>query len=1322
VSTTIPLGETTSDSIGTRYWEYPTTIDQEQRLLFREVQQERSAPFVPQRLAIGFRIRGEVKSDVLQAALDGLVRRHSALRVQFSSDASISPDEWREKARRYLRMGVADGGLFHQMAIEPRPVTLRVIDFPGGEPLEEVLQSVVDEELQRPNPSLEPPHVQAVVATSRPEDSILILFVDHLVSDGVSLEILRRDFRQMLRIAADGQASGSGAPDDSFLAYAAEQKERMAGDGCLDSLEFWRTQWAHYGSKRIAPGHFPFLLSSPGQTQRSFASPMAVLEASAQRVKDFVKRCRVTQHTLFLAAFGLLLRNVTGKSEVAVWTHFSNRTKAAYLNSVGWFAQTHLVGFGVSGEITVREWLSAVHRSVLNCSKHQALPLSHLWTHLGCYPRFPDARVLLDFIPYAPQREETIGELILEDVLLPDSAAARLASFGVYVKDRGDTISISIRYLDGLYAAPAVEQFLNRLLALVERLVDGAERSVADFVTASAPSENAGHASETMSEFIFDARRSDFPGVAALARERSMPLATARPPSQEAGEKRLVPVNIPALWPGSWTESSRPCRVIALFGVLLYRYGAQQHLRFEIIAGYDGRGSIELNFASDPSVSALIAQLESSSESRWKSVRHIQCFVPEDLNRFLVSARQEENRSNTLALDCEDDDGKQEMAFAYRGGSHDGEAVLRIATHFERLLNAALQNPDCPVSQLQMSNAKDLGEFLASHGNTTAGFERVTIPDAFEEQARRTANAPALYCNGQVLTYRELHARATQIAGSLQSHSVGPETLVGVYLDDPISVAVAYFGIVMAGGVLVALDPEWPKERLEQVVRDAAPQFILTSTERAPEMPGEFQSLIQEELERPAPGKTFKKVALTPDHAAYVVFTSGSTGTPKGVVGLHRTITAAAKLSHALRADEVFALSASLAFGAGVIGLFFPLLQGAAVLLVSRALAKDLRALVCAWEAAKVTRIVMVPPQLRQLSALGPEATDRLKSVTTVALAGAALPGEMLPAIYELFPQAMVINAYTCLEIGTMATRWETVPGNRIRRPTVGKALPNIRIYILGPGGKVLPQGMPGEIYVGSADLCRGYLNRPELTRERFLPNPFDDPEAPRVYRTGDLGRLLPNGELEYLGRADNQVKIRGNRIELEEIDFALEKHTEVHQAAVIAVPNDGEPRLVAFVSSKPGRSVSAGSLREHLGRCLPSYMIPSLFVAMDKLPMTGNGKIDRQRLPKVSTNRPELDTPYAPPASEIERAVAEIWEAHLKIAGIGIDDPFLEIGGDSLAAVIIAARIQEHFGCEVPMASLFEFPTIRSLSGELQRSVRHAAQTNTSNRSSATA
>lgn len=754
-----------------------------------------------------------------------------------------------------------------------------------------------------------------------------------------------------------------------------------------------------------------------------------------------------------------------------------------------------------------------------------------------------------------------------------------------------------------------------------------------------------------------------------------------------------------------------PAEPLALFAALLYRYSGQEQIAFEIISSNNGedfgvastRETIQIDFTDDPGFAVLIRRLGTAFGHLTMS--RLSCFVPEDLCRTLSRARNDDAiKEAQLKFDWRDVAGHLEPSIAYEPNIYDDRTILVLARHFEKLLKSALDQPEMPISQLEMMSEKELHQILVEQNGGTIEFERQTIPDAFEQQVSKSPNAPALIYLGQTITYRQLQLRTYQLAASLQNVGVAPETLIGVYLDDPLAIATMYLAIVIAGGVLVALDPEWPKERLEQVITEAAMPFVVTSAERGHDIPhGNHRLLALETLESLGHNATLQKTNFTPDYAAYVVFTSGSTGTPKGIVGLHRTITSMPKVTRPLRSDEILAPSANLTFGAGVAGLFFPLLQGAAVLLVPRTIAQDLPALVRAWEAAGVTRIVLVAPQLRQLALLGADISNRLKNVTTVALAGATLTPETLLTVYELFPRAMVINAYTCLEVGTMTTRWETMPEDRTRPVTVGRALPNIRVYILGPKLNPLPSGMPGEIYVGSADLSRGYLNRPDLTRERFLPNPFGVPGISRLYRTGDVGRFLDNGEIEYLGRVDNQVKVRGIRIELEEIEAALQSYNEVHQAVVIAISEDGDSRLVAFVSGKPGSSLSATALRQYLGGRLPTYMVPALFVLMDALPMTGNGKIDRQRLPKVGASRPEMDVKYAPMRNDLEESLAAIWKREFRMNSIGADDDFYELGGDSLLAVRIVIAIQEQLGCEVPVVSVFEHPTVRSLATELE-------------------
>jgi amino acid adenylation domain-containing protein len=754
-------------------------------------------------------------------------------------------------------------------------------------------------------------------------------------------------------------------------------------------------------------------------------------------------------------------------------------------------------------------------------------------------------------------------------------------------------------------------------------------------------------------------------------------------------------------WPDFWGKRSD---LLAFFGALLYRYSGQERITFDVKGNNSAQDqettanweTVEIDFAEDPGFSALVARLEERIPNAMPAIYQT-CCAPEDLRRMLCRDTHAASGRDALTLQLENVGDRFELRLNYFEESDD--SIAAFARHAEMLLRSALERPNAPISHLEMMSVEELRYILVDQNGTTIEFERQSIPDAFENEVSRNPDATALIYLGQSLTYRELRTRAYRLATSLQGFGVGPEILIGVYLDDPLLIAITYLGIVVAGGVVVALDREWPRERLEQVVGESSVSFIVTAKEFVQDIPaGPHRLLTHETLESQQEGAGFHASKLTPDNAAYVVFTSGSTGTPKGVVGLHRTITSMPAMTRLLRTNEVFALSANLSFGAGLLGLFFPLIQGSAVLLVPRAVARDLPALVRAWEAANVTRITLVAPQLRQLGLLGPEVAVHLKKITTVALSGVSLTPDLLSMIYALFPQAMVVNAYSCLEIGTMTTRWETLPQDRTRPLTVGRVLPNIRVYILGPKLNVLPAGMPGEIYVGSADLSRGYLNRPDLTQERFLANPFGVPGISRLYRTGDVGRLLANGELEYRGRADHQVKVRGMRIELEEIEGALQAHEQVHHAAVVAYPQDGDSRLVAFLSAKPGFVLSTSEVRRRLSKELPAYMIPALFVVLDEFPLTGNGKIDRQRLPKASTTRPEINTEYASPKNHREAALAKIWEKELRIDGIGINDHFLELGGDSLIAVRIALRVQRELGYELAATSVFEYPTVRTL------------------------
>lgn len=748
--------------------------------------------------------------------------------------------------------------------------------------------------------------------------------------------------------------------------------------------------------------------------------------------------------------------------------------------------------------------------------------------------------------------------------------------------------------------------------------------------------------------------------------------------------------------------------VIAAFGILVYRYSGASPVVFDLTAATEPgvaapKAKIELSItgAALASLTAAVGRLDPTRAGRDSCVR---CALPRDISRFLRMART--GSQDHARLDFVFSQGGARLECS--ADVYEEELLGPLAQHFARLLRAAVCEPHRPVSEFPMMSSEEREHILVRLNGAGEHFAETTIPAAFEAQVNRKPDAPALTFDGEAITFRELHERALRVAAVLQQSGVGVETLVGVYMDNPIAAAITYFAIVIAGGVLVPLDSEWPRDRLREVTQNANLQLIVTAGATAADLWTESLSRLDLSsaldsggFDQASTARPFTAPALKPDNAAYVVYTSGSTGAPKGVVCLHSAIPSAAAVAVPMPENEVFAVGANLALGAGLIGLFHALIQGAGIFLVSAQLARDLPRLVDAWERAGVTRIVMVAPQLRQLCLLD-GIGHRLKRLRLISHAGSALSPDLLPSIYEAFPQATLINSYTSIEMGTAASRWVSTPAMRRYTVTVGPVLPNVRVYILSPDGEPVPLGVPGEIYVGSADLSRGYLNQPKLTRERFLPNPFPTPGIPRVYRTGDVGRMLPNGELEYLGRVDNQVKVRGMRVELEEIELFLHRHPDVHHVAVAALPWQNDCRLTAFVTPKPDRTLSVTGLREHLASGLPGYCIPALFVIADQLPMTRNGKIDRQNLPKIGAARPEIETLFVAPRDPAERSIQSIWERELGFEGIGVNDHFLELGGDSLLAVRIAVELQAAFGVNVPVITLFDYPTIAELAMQL--------------------
>nr|WP_279637131.1 non-ribosomal peptide synthetase [Corallococcus sicarius] len=572
----------------------------------------------------------------------------------------------------------------------------------------------------------------------------------------------------------------------------------------------------------------------------------------------------------------------------------------------------------------------------------------------------------------------------------------------------------------------------------------------------------------------------------------------------------------------------------------------------------------------------------------------------------------------------------------------------------------------------------------------------------FDAQVARTPDAVALMAGDTRVTYRELAARAERLARRLRSAGVGPESRVALCADRSPEMVAAVLAVLKAGGAYVPLDPAYPRERLTWMVEESRPSVLLARRHLADRLPphADTPTLWLEE-DGPEGGD-----ALPPapggDALAYVIFTSGSTGRPKGVMATHRaTLNRFAWMwrTFPFAPGEVCVVKTALSFVDSVWELLGPLLAGVPSVLLPDDTVKDPARMVEALEAGRVTRLVLVPSLLRALLEV-PDVARRLTSLRSWVTSGERLPDELAARFRERLPQARLLNLYGSSEVAADATADEVGAGP----VCIGRPIDNMRAYVLDGALRLVPPGVRGELYVAGPGAARGYLGRPEATAERFMPEPFGQEPGARMYRTGDVARWLTDGRLEYLGRADDQVKVRGARVEPGEVEASLALHPAVARVAVVAHESaPGEARLVAWVVLKPAQVLDAAALRAFLKERLPDYMVPSAFEALEVLPLTPSGKVDR-RLLRARTAPTGNAAEYVAPATPEELALAGIWTELLGRPRIGARDDFFALGGHSLMAAQIVSRVREALGVELPLTAVFESPTLAGLAEVVSR------------------
>ncbi len=786
--------------------------------------------------------------------------------------------------------------------------------------------------------------------------------------------------------------------------------------------------------------------------------------------------------------------------------------------------------------------------------------------------------------------------------------------------------------------------------------------------------------------------------------------------------------------------------LLAAYAVLLMRYTSQGDIIIgcpfanrplpeqEGMIGYFVNSlPIRLNLEGNPTVREFLAQVHTVMQkaSTWKGLP-FETMVAEiapqrDLSRtpiFQASInmlnmprrqksipgldvdlifREQKLADDDISIEFSEIGGHFNACMLYNTDLFEESTILRMASHYRNILEEILTKPDRSLSELEMLSADERQQILVDWNNTATDYPREKcIHQSFEEQAERTPDSPAVIFQEQQLTYREINEHANQLANHLRQLGVGSETTVGLYIERSIEVIVGILAILKAGGAFIPLATDMIQNRRDFILQDARPIVVVTLDKLRAKLSGNAFQVVCLDSER---DKIFRESKgnldsnANPSSMACVIYTSGSTGVPKGVVLVHRAICNNLHYfitTYQTQATDRVLQHMSLSFDFSLQEIFIALLSGACLVLANQENESDVNYLAQLIEEQKITIAGFVPSHLDVFLETRKRYTN--SQLRQVVCGGEVLTGELQRRFFEKYT-ANLFNTYGPTEATIDVCHWTCKRDGVNDIVPIGKPIQNTQLFVLDKWLLPVPIGVPGELYIGGDCLARGYLNRPDLTAEKFIPDLFSKKSGKKLYKTGDQVRYLPDGNVEFLGRLDDQVKLRGFRIELGEIESAIRQYPEVGQILVmVREDRPGDKRLVAYVIPASEFALEVEKLRGFLQKELPAYMIPSAFVQMDAFPLTISAKIDRKALPVPDQNSLAIKKEYAPPRDDLERQLVRIWEKVLNFQPVGIEDDFFELGGHSLLAVHLFAEIEKSLGKRLPLASLFQSPTISGL------------------------
>ncbi len=662
-----------------------------------------------------------------------------------------------------------------------------------------------------------------------------------------------------------------------------------------------------------------------------------------------------------------------------------------------------------------------------------------------------------------------------------------------------------------------------------------------------------------------------------------------------------------------------------------------------------------------------------------------------------------------LSLQAKEIDSCISLIFEYSTKLFKDETIQSLAKHFENIINIIINDTSIKLSEIEMLTEEEKHQLLVEFNNTKTEYPRdKTIQQLFEEQVEKTPNNTAVVFNNQSLTYKELNQKSNIIARMLRNNGVKADDAVVILVDKSIEMIIGVIAILKAGGAYLPIDPDYPTERIEYIIKDSGSSILLTQIDIANTLSFEGHRIILDDQE------TYSMEAIESNNnleiinkskdAAYIIYTSGSTGRPKGVMVEHKNVVRLVKNTNYINFNEGDRIlqTGALVFDASTFEIWGALLNGLSLYLFDKSEMLDADKLAKALEENNITIIWLTVSLFNQLIQQNEE---MFKGLRYLLVGGDVLSPKHINSVREKHPDLKVINGYGPTENTTFSTYFP-IEKEYINNIPIGRPISNSTAYIVDKNNMLQPVGVAGELWVGGDGVSRGYLNNPELTAEKFIENPFAQGE--RLYKTGDMARWLTDGSIEFIGRIDHQVKIRGFRIELGEIESKILDHQDIKEAIVIAKEDkSGSKYICAYISGD--RELSSEELREHLSKELPDYMIPSRFIQLEKLPLTANGKVDRNVLPEPEGTI-NTGVEYAAPTNEAEEVLASIWEEVLGVENVGINDNFFSLGGDSIKAIQVTARLHK-YNMKLEVKQLFQNQTIGRISRYVEYSNSESSQ-----------